>query len=265
MGCKEEIMASFAVCPYYGCNEDVCDVGCGYISSHDASQISRYCSADYQACPKLIELLDRDDVDQSMFPELPVPFQKKTSTFVSGESGVAIGLAVTGLAILVYALQKFGLFGDNVHFTGGLILAISIMQMLVGMVAINKLPIRGMMFLGSGLLWASLLVMDLLPAAGIGASPGKFALSGYLYLWGLFCLFPLQSAVRVSFSCRLFFGLFAAYLLLLAATPSIAVPLHLPAVVTGVAAGLVGLSVGLRYLLQQVGAVSKSQVNRVRV
>jgi succinate-acetate transporter protein len=255
-------MASFAVCPYYGCNEDVCDVGCGYISSHDASQISRYCSADYQACPKMIELLDRDDTDQSIFPEVSAPFQKNPPAFVSGEAGVAIGLAVTGLAILIYALQKFGLFGEDVHFSAGLIMLISIMQMVVGMVVIKKLPIRGMMFLGSGLLWASLLAMDLLPAAGVGASPGKFALSGYLYIWGLFCLFPLQSAVQLSFTCRLFFGLFAAYLLLLAATPSITVPLAIPSLVTGVAAGLVGLVAGLRYLLQRIGSVNESVVNR---
>ena len=30
-------MKNTAVCPYFDLDEDACDVGCGYISSHDAS------------------------------------------------------------------------------------------------------------------------------------------------------------------------------------------------------------------------------------
>ncbi|MBE0500565.1 MAG: hypothetical protein IBX47_03910 [Desulfuromonadales bacterium] len=255
-------MASFAVCPYYGCNEDICDVGCGYISSHDASQISRYCLADYQACPKMIELVDRAVGEPARHPDLSTQIQKNRLDFISGEAGIAVGLTVSGLATLIYAFQKFGLLGETIYFSGGLILMLSIMLMIVGLFAIKKLPIRGMMFIGSGLLWLSLLAMDLLPAAGIGTSPGKIALSGYLYIWGMFCLFPLQSAVRVSFFCRLFFGLLASYLLLMATAPLLSAPLPLALLLTGVSAGVVGMSAGLRYLLQQGGAVAETAINR---
>ena len=135
-------MAKSAVCPYYGCNEEVCDVGCGYISSHDASQISRYCSADYQGCPKLNEVIERDNGDLYLPQAAPVLLRKNLATFISGEAGVAVGLSVTGLATLVYALQKFGQFGHNILFSGSLIMLIAGIQIVAGMVAMKKSPVR---------------------------------------------------------------------------------------------------------------------------
>ncbi len=258
-------MASFSVCPYYGCNEDICDVGCGYISSHDASQISRFCSSDYQACPKMIELTARVATEIPPLSVAPALLKKISPAFVTGDIGIAIGLALTGQAVLLYSLQRYGLFGADLLFSGSLIALISFLQIVVGVVVIKKLPVRGMMFIGSGLLWSSLLAMDLLPAAGMGVSPGKFALSGYFYIWGLFCLFPLQSAVRVSFSFRLFFGLLASYLLLQAVAPSFAVSLQATSLFIGVIAGVVGMGAGLRYALQPVGTISESIINRAGV
>ncbi len=47
------------ICPYFGKNEDLCDVGCGYISTHDVNMIIRYCSSDFCSCIKYQELADR--------------------------------------------------------------------------------------------------------------------------------------------------------------------------------------------------------------
>lgn len=52
-------MASDIVCPFYGKNDDYCDVGCGYISPYDVNQIIRYCSRCYKECFKYQELADR--------------------------------------------------------------------------------------------------------------------------------------------------------------------------------------------------------------
>jgi hypothetical protein len=52
-------MAKTNVCPFYGKNDDYCDVGCGYISPHDVNMIIRYCSAQYIECVKYQELVDR--------------------------------------------------------------------------------------------------------------------------------------------------------------------------------------------------------------
>lgn len=45
-----------AVCPYYSQNEDMCDVGSGYISPHDVQTISHYCTCRYGECSKYQEL-----------------------------------------------------------------------------------------------------------------------------------------------------------------------------------------------------------------
>jgi hypothetical protein len=47
------------VCPFYGKNDDFCDVGCGYISPYDVNLIIRYCSRCYGECLKYQELADR--------------------------------------------------------------------------------------------------------------------------------------------------------------------------------------------------------------
>lgn len=52
-------MAAITVCPFYGKNDDTCDVGCGYISPYDVNQIIRYCSRCYQGCLKYQELAHR--------------------------------------------------------------------------------------------------------------------------------------------------------------------------------------------------------------
>ena len=47
------------VCPFFGKNDDYCDVGCGYISPYDVKQIIRYCSCRYGECLKYRELSER--------------------------------------------------------------------------------------------------------------------------------------------------------------------------------------------------------------
>ena len=52
-------MQETKVCPYYGKNDDYCDVGCGYISPHDVNLIIRFCSCRYRECLKYRELSER--------------------------------------------------------------------------------------------------------------------------------------------------------------------------------------------------------------
>ena len=53
-----------SICPFYGKNDDWCDIGCGYITPHDVKMIIRYCSSRYEECVKYLELVER-------FPEVP--------------------------------------------------------------------------------------------------------------------------------------------------------------------------------------------------
>lgn len=52
-------MRSDIICPFYGKNDDYCDVGCGYISPHDVNLIIRYCSGRFKECLKYQELSER--------------------------------------------------------------------------------------------------------------------------------------------------------------------------------------------------------------
>jgi len=52
-------MGNQGICPFYGKNDDYCDVGCEYISTHDVNMIIRYCSGRHSQCTKYMELADR--------------------------------------------------------------------------------------------------------------------------------------------------------------------------------------------------------------
>jgi hypothetical protein len=63
-------MQENTVCPFYGKNDDYCDVGCDYISPHDVNQIIRFCSCRYRECLKYRELRDRiplEDVNAELY------------------------------------------------------------------------------------------------------------------------------------------------------------------------------------------------------
>lgn len=63
-------MALQKICPFYGKSDDYCDVGCGYISTHDVNLIIRYCSCRYRDCLKYRELSDRFPDEEQELPEL---------------------------------------------------------------------------------------------------------------------------------------------------------------------------------------------------
>ncbi|OGU13134.1 MAG: hypothetical protein A2076_07620 [Geobacteraceae bacterium GWC2_53_11] len=52
-------MGSQDICPFYGKNDDYCDVGCEYISPYDVRMIIRYCCGRHAQCTKYMELADR--------------------------------------------------------------------------------------------------------------------------------------------------------------------------------------------------------------
>lgn len=58
-------MGKTEICPFYGKNDDYCDVGCGYISPHDVNMIIRYCSGRHCDCIKYHELADRFPQDSA--------------------------------------------------------------------------------------------------------------------------------------------------------------------------------------------------------
>ncbi|MDD5106818.1 MAG: hypothetical protein PHC49_14505 [Desulfuromonadaceae bacterium] len=56
---EEASMGTHDICPFYGKNDDYCDVGCEYISSYDANMIIKFCRDRHSQCVKYMELVDR--------------------------------------------------------------------------------------------------------------------------------------------------------------------------------------------------------------
>lgn len=242
-------MTLHAVCPYYACNEDCCDVGCGYITSHDASMISRYCSADYKACGKFQELLVRFDSDADKIGEVRIPVSlPEESAPILDKKNIALGLTGGGLATLLYIGHKTGVIGVGVRLPALLLLGAALLQLSAGMTALKRKSVRGIMFIGGGLFWTSMLALDVLPTAGFGASTAAIPMSGYLVLWGFFGLIPLQAGIQVSKACRNFYGLGALFLFMLAAIPFTPELVKHLAYGTGLFTGLCGLFAGVQYL-----------------
>ncbi len=68
----EVVMEGNQLCPFFRKNEDYCDVGCGYISSHDARMMVSYCNSRFATCTRYQELASR-------FPEQAVADKRKPS------------------------------------------------------------------------------------------------------------------------------------------------------------------------------------------
>ena len=73
------------ICPFYGKNDDYCDVGCEYISPHDVNMIIRYCNGRHAQCTKYMELADRFHGVPSVYGQKP---KADLSERMEGESNV---------------------------------------------------------------------------------------------------------------------------------------------------------------------------------
>ena len=120
-------MQDSAVCPYFDHDEDVCDVGCGYISSHDASMIIKFCSCQYQDCQKYRELADRIQIPE---PALPVTPPTPARPVNHLDNLPVLGLFSYSITTACYALDKLPTFSFNLH-----LLAIILMLGAVGQIS----------------------------------------------------------------------------------------------------------------------------------
>lgn len=239
-------MSDRNICPYYGCNEEACDVGCGYISPHDAKMIIKFCSAQYTSCLKYHELADRlgeripaaastaprVEPARPGAPAIPVP---------------AFGLFCFGITAALFALMQLPVPQLEIHLLSLLMVAGALGQIVTGLTALRVNPLRAVAFTALGLFWLSLLAVELLPAAGYGQSPGALSQAGYFAMWGLFSLILAQGADHLARTCRLVFALLTTFLLLLAlAHFSGSVSLLHAAALVGLACSLPGLICGVR-------------------
>lgn len=239
-------MHDMAVCPYFDHDEDICDVGCGYISSHDASLIIRFCSCHYQDCQKYRELTDR--LPETALPPRPAVASAKAPGQPSRELPV-LGLFCYSLTVASYAFDKLPFAPWNLHLLAVILMVGAVGQITSGLNALKERPLQATAFTGFGLFWLSILALDILPRAGYGSLPGAIPMMGYFAMWGLFSLIICQGLERLSRICRSVFALMTAFLLLLAVAHVVAHPavLHAAALV-GLASCLPGFYLGLRQI-----------------
>jgi succinate-acetate transporter protein len=234
-----------AVCPYYGCDEEVCDVGCGYISPHDAKMIIKFCSAQFCECHKYQELADR------LGDRLPTAASTSPAWAAPVPVGAqpigvpAFGLFCFGVTTLLFALIQLPI-PLEIHQLSLVMMAGSLGQIITGLTALRTNPLRAVAFTALGLFWLSLLAVELLPGAGYGQHPGPLPQAGYFVMWGMFCLILAQGGNRLARTCRLVFSLLAVFLLFLAlAHFTGSVTLHHSAAVIGFACSLPALACGI--------------------
>ena len=237
-------MKDRTVCPYYGCDEEVCDVGCGYISPHDAKMIIKFCSAQFNDCQKYHELADR------LGDRIPAAASVTATWTDSGEPAIpvpAFGLFCCGIATALFALKQLPAPQLEIHGLSLLMMAAALGQIITGLSTLRSNSLRAVAFTGFGLFWLSVLAVELLPAAGYGQLPGPVPQAGYFAIWGLFSLILAQGTESLARTCRVVFALLTAFLLLLAlAHCTGSVTLHHSAAVVGFACSLPGLICGVR-------------------
>lgn len=240
-------MQESAVCPYYDNNEDVCDVGCGYISSHDASMIIKFCSCQYQGCLKYKELSARFGHQEPALPKIshPVPTQPAGHS----EDLPVLGLLCYGITVASYTIDKLPTLSLNLHLLAIIIMLGAIGQISAGLNSLKSNHLRAIAFTGFGLFWLSILALDILPRAGYGSTPGPIPMMGYLAMWGMFSLVICQGLEQITLIYRVIFAMMTVFLLTLAlahGTGNTAF-LHSSALI-GLASSLPGFYLALRHV-----------------
>ena len=262
-------MKDRTVCPYYGCDEELCDVGCGYISPHDAKMIIKFCSAQFSDCLKYHELADRLGDSLPAAASVPTVAPRPADRGEAAITLPAFGLSCFGVTAALFALKQLPVPQLDIHIVSLVMMAAALGQIVAGLTALRINPMRAVAFTGMGLFWLSMLAVELLPAAGYGQVAGKEALAGYFTMWGLFSLIIAQGVDSLARTCRVVFALLSAFLLCLALgyfTGSVTL-LH-SAAVAGLACSLPALVCGIRQGWQELlrllvpGRVQTQRVGR---
>ncbi|MDT8444582.1 MAG: acetate uptake transporter [Desulfuromonadales bacterium] len=245
-------MQDMVICPYYDNDEDLCDVGCGYISSHDASMIIKFCSCQYQDCHKYRELADRSSCQRpvsSVNDSSAISPPASISQTGNHDNLPVFGLFCYSITVASYAADKLPVLPINLHLLAIMIMLGAVGQISAGLNSLKCNPLRAIAFTGFGLFWLSVLALDILPRAGYGSVPGSIPMMGYFAMWGMFSMVICQGLEQLTRICRVVFALMTAFLLMLAlaqATENTAL-LHSSALI-GLASSLPGLYLGLRFI-----------------
>lgn len=276
------------ICPFYGVSEDLCDVGCGYISPSDVAQIIRYCRAHHEECVKYQQLSARGgDHSASTRPkahvtnpglqraarvmtpvsELTTPVDGVKAPTLAGTTCLTadataretiapspLGLLSSGMAFVLLGLQQAGLLPfDTMMVAMGLFYG-GLTSVIAGILEWRRNhTFTATAFCAYGLFWLTLVGMHALPSAGIGDAPSALAMGSYLTLWGLFSAVLFFGALQQGRMLSLVFANVTLFLALFALSEASAQPLfYVLAGWQGVLTGVLAVYAGCALLLNDV-------------
>jgi succinate-acetate transporter protein len=259
-------MRDKTVCPFFRKDEDICDVGCEYISNHDIKVIISYCTDKYDQCIKHSELSERFP---GMLPQ-EAAFQSHTNG-MNKEKKMAnelqnmslqdttanpapLGLLGFGMTTVLLNLHNAGFFPLDAMILGMGIFYGGLGQIIVGIMEWKKNNTFGATaFTSYGLFWLTLVALILLPKTGVVEASSPFAMGFYLSTWGLFTAVLFLGTFRLNRALQVVFGsLVLLFALLAAADFTGNHTLKIIAGYEGIFCGLSAIYTGLAQVINEV-------------
>ena len=257
------------ICPFFGKNEDHCDVGCGYISNHDVNMIIHFCADDFGECMKYRELAARfprlaelqptatGDISWHDWTKEREPMNNELQDLTLKDTTAnpaPLGLLGFGMTTVLLNLHNAGFFPLD-----AMILAMGVFygglgQIIVGIMEWKKNNTFGATaFTSYGLFWLTLVALILLPKTGMVAASSPFAMGFYLTIWGLFSAVLFIGTFRLSRALQVVFGLLVLLFFLLAAGDFTGnATLKMIAGYEGILCGLSAIYTGLAQVMNEV-------------
>ncbi len=251
------------LCPFFGKNEDDCDVGCEYISSNDVKTIVNYCADDYRNCTKYQQLVESYpeispiwatiDFNQQQ-REKEITMENNVSLQDTTANPAPLGLLGFGMTTVLLNLHNAGFFPLDAMILGMGIFYGGVGQIIVGIMEWKKNNTFGATaFTSYGFFWLTLVALILLPKTGIIPASSPKAMGFYLSTWGLFSAVLFLATFRLNRALQVVFGSLTVLFFLLAASDFTGN--HLLKVIAGyegIFCGLAAIYTGLAQVINEV-------------
>ncbi len=231
------------ICPFFGKNEDYCDIGCGYISPSDVKKIIQFCSDHQDRCPVFQDLMERHP-EEAAHPAreeshptppnaipLPQPLAPRAAAATTSNRAkletkrvnaaennpldsvdtlsnpAPSGLLAFGMTTALLSLHHTGFFPLDSSILAMGVFYGGLAQIVVGFMEWKRQHAFGATaFTSFGLFWLSLIAITILPDTRFGEFPKDTTMTAYLVLWGLFSAVLFIGALRLNKSLQFVLG-----------------------------------------------------------
>lgn len=250
------------LCPFFGKDEDKCDVGCEYISSHDVKMIISYCASNCNECMKYKELaarypegLARKEERQLQSNAMNKENNMKNLSLKDTTANPApLGLVGFGMTTILLNLHNAGFFPLDAMILGMGMFYGGLGQVIVGIMEWKKNnTFAATAFTSYGLFWLTFVALVLLPNTGAIPASSPIAMGFYLSCWGLFTGILFLATLKLNRALQVVFGSLTVLFFLLAAGDFTGNPaFKVIAGYEGIFCGLSAIYTGLAQVLNEV-------------